>query len=335
MRACVVLVLLAACVGQAEQVLVYDYVGEGEHRIQPVTIPALTDIQRVEGELGRATLGGRLAYNDRVGLTWSQGQGVSVAHVVDDGVFVPLDDQGLVLLSFYHHLAGVRDDIARRGYAADMDVIFPVTTIAWTPEQFTTDSEPVENAAYSSQVNLFILYEDANHRVPLGAHVGVVRHEFGHAWFSVLTADWDDREVPVVPDSRALNEGWADIVSQLTLDDPAAIPFEERNPRLDHNIDLWLESGNPYDLGVVLAAFAWDMRLIIDDPAQTLELVVDALNVFVRVSLQVTEDDPEAEVSSVSFAYPMYDAFATATDDPRLCDAFVQRFPGVEGRCGQ
>lgn len=321
--------LLSACTPDYDSVLVYDYDGEGAHTVRPVQIPSLTDPVRVSGPLGDATLGGRIAFGDD-GLRWERGPRVHLDYAVDDGVLVPMDDQGMVLLSFYHHLAAVRDDLGERGWQADMDAIFPLTTFAWMPSQVTTDYLAVENAAYvSAGIHAFVLYEEANLHVPLTAHAGVVRHEFGHAWFAerLPQVDSPDDSDIEVDDSRSLNEGFADMVAVLSLDDPDALPIEGRDPRDDHSL-AGVVDGDPYSLGVVLAGFAWDVRLILDDAPRTLELVILALDEW-NAGVQAELLAPV----SLAWIIPFYDLAAAETDDPALCEAFRQRFPGVDERC--
>ncbi len=327
------LTLLLGCTDTWEEHLVYEYVGEGVHQIGPVQTPALVDSVHVSGELGAASLGGRLRVTNDA-LFWQDGADITLDYVVDDGVFVPMDDQGLVLLSFYHHLAGVRDDLAQRGWQDDMDAIFPVTTIAWTPEQLVSAETPVENAAYlAGGINAFILYEDANNNIPLGAHAGVVRHEFGHAWFQVLMQPVVERALngdPVVDDLRAVNEGFADMVAILSLNDPMAIPFVERNPRLAHTTDGFSGSDDPYSLGVVFAGFAWDARTVSGDAELTLELTVGALQDFGEF---VFTD--ESDGTAQQFGLMLYDRYASEINDFRLCQAWRIRFPDLVGRCGR
>jgi hypothetical protein len=324
---------LVGCTESWDEHLAYEYLGDGVHQVGPVQTPVLTDIIHVDGELGSASVGGRLRQtDDRV--YWQDGADVTLEYVVDDGVFVPMDDQGLVLLSFYHHLAGVRDDLSERGWQDDMDAIFPVTTIAWTPEQLVSAATPIENAAYlSGGINAFILYEDANNNIPLGAHAGVVRHEFGHAWFQQLMLPVVERALsgdPVVEDLRAINEGFADMVAILSLDDPMAIPFAQRNPRLAHTTDGFSGSDDPYSLGVVFAGFAWDARVLSDDAELTLELTIGALDDFQQF-LFTEESDGTAQ----QFGLMLYDRYASEINDFRLCQAWRLRFPDLVGRCGR
>lgn len=333
MRRLLPLLLLTGCTDTWDEHLAYTYLGEGVHEVGSVQTPALTDAVHMEGELGTASLGGRLL-QDSGGLRWQEGASVTLDHVVDDGVFVPVDDQGLVLLSFYHHLSGVRDDLAERGWQDDMNTIFPVTTISWTPEQLVSAATPIENAAYlSGGINAFILYEDANNNIPLGAHVGVVRHEFGHAWFQVLmraVIGQAENGEPLVEDLRAVNEGFADMVAILSLDDPMAIPFVERNPRLAHTTDGFNGSDDPYSLGVVFAGFAWDARVLSGDPERTLELTVAALMDFNEFLF--TEDNDQ---TPQQFGLMLYDRYASEINDFRLCQAWRLRFPDLVGRCGR
>jgi hypothetical protein len=327
------LVVLLGCTDLFDEHLAYEYLGEGIHQVSPVQTRALTDTVHVDGELGTASLGGRLLQTSD-GLSWQEGAKVTLDYVVDDGVFVPVDDQGLVLLSFYHHLADIRDDLSGRGWQSDMDAIFPVTAITWTPEQLVGAATPVENAAYlSGGINAFILYEDANNNIPLGAHAGVVRHEFGHAWFQVLMEPIVDLALngtPAVEDLRAVNEGFADMVAILSLNDPLAIPFAERNPRLAHTTDGYQGVDDPYSLGVVFAGFAWDARTLSGDAELTLELTVAALEDFREFLLTADNDGTPQQ-----FGLMLYDRYASEISDFRLCQAWRIRFPDLVGRCGR
>ncbi len=327
--------LFAGCTDDFNQHLAYDYLGDGVHEVRPVQTPALTDVVRVDGELGPATVGGRVLDVDGRGI-WQDGAPVTLDYVVDDGVLVPLDDQGLMLLSFYHHLAGARDDVAARGWQDDMDAIFPVTAIAWIPAQMADPTGPIENALHITEQTLevsnfsvFVLLEDANDSIPLAGHAGIARHEFAHAWFQVLMRPLFNGN-RVIRDRRALNEGFADTYAILSLDDPMAIDFDGRDPRLPHTTDAYLESEDPYELASVFAAFAWDARTLSDDADRTLELTIAALQDFSDFL-----SFPESNETTQQFGLMLYDQYATEIDDPALCEMWLFRFPDLVGRCGR
>ncbi len=209
-----------------------------------------------------------------------------------DGSLVALDEDGLVLWSFAAHLGDAVQQLDDRGY--DVSPIFPVN-VAFSPASFM-DFAAVENAAYVLGQRTFILFPDALDNVPLAANAGVVRHEFGHAWFELLASGESGGEIPWLSASadgalaiRSLNEGFADTVAGLLLDDPRFIDPSLVLPERDLTQDsistgLYPNAGDdplasltydPYRLGSVYAAFAWDVREA-TDPDAALALAVGA-----------------------------------------------------------
>lgn len=264
--------------------LVVDRLGEG-YGVVPRSLPELQDPRTMEGTLGRGFRGGffRIQLSQaatEVSITYVEGGTFDVHYVIDEGVGVPLDEDGLVLWTYYHTMASVRGELTERGY--DVSPIFPIN-FAYQPVFSFQDFTSGENAAYvAGGVHMFMLLPDMlDSVIPLAANPGVIRHEFGHAFFQLLTVG-DVHAVPEVdPDEdpnialavSALNEGFADMVATLTLDDPAFMEMSlpdmgERDVRGDAaaSASLYPDAADgalaydPYALGTVYASFAWDLR---------------------------------------------------------------------------
>lgn len=288
------LVALGACSPDyAGPIAVLARADDGSYGMASVEIDGF-DAARVAGPLGTGRRGGALTLSG-----YHRGGDVTVHATRADGTWIPDDEDGLVLWSFYHDL-----DEAQRALTdeagADLSPVFPVD-IAWNPASIY-DFAAAENAAYASGLRLFLLMPDALDGVPLPANAGVVRHELGHAWFEVLvtgTAGGPDPTANAgargIAASRALNEGWADTVASLSLDDPdfigpslhipervvgnpAAIAASDVYPPADiTDLDVVLGVWDPYVLGSVYASFAWDVAVITGDRWATLRSASEAV----------------------------------------------------------
>jgi len=293
--------LLAACAPpEAARYLAWQRAQDGVYAVAPRDLGTLDDLAAVAGAMGTVRQGGQVMLEDDGGMAYTGSRALHVGYDVQRGVAVPLDGEGLLLWSFYAHL----EDIAAELSDHDLDPAeyLPVDT-AWTPviPDVLLELLPQENAAYATGGHFFILLADLTDKeVPLAANAGIVRHEFGHAVFHRLTCG-----APLAPppydtaDESAgslyygsLHEGFADSFAGLTLDDPefiaASLDLEER--RLDgdqtlEGIELpedFLASAeedllaiyDPYALGSVIAATAWDLRTALDDPDRALAVLI-------------------------------------------------------------
>lgn len=300
-------------------------------------IPDGLDPWRMEGPMGSALRGGRLGVED-----YRPGAEVRVSFAVDGDVGVPLDEDGLVLWSFYAHLHEAHHDFLDRGLP--VEPLAPFDAFAWTPAS-VMDFQAAENAAYAPAAHIFILFPDMVSSVPLAANDGVVRHEYGHSLFQILTVGELRSLGPMLTlpaadalGTRAVNEGFADMVATLSLDDPAfiersldmpsrdvrgdAVATDDRYP--PDNLDaqpLGALGYDPYALGTVLASLAWDIRLILDDPALTLEHAVAAAQRW-------GADDHWGDADA--FAALLVEEAArdvNASTRAQLCDAMLRRVP--------
>ncbi len=252
------------------------------------------DAVRVSGALGTAWRGGQLQTDG-----YSAGGRVRVRGLSTPDGWVAADEDGLVLWSFYHALSDGEVALTELG-GADLDPLWPVD-IAWNPVSIY-DFAAAENAAFANGMHLFLLMPDRLDGVPLAANAGVVRHELAHAWFEILTTGTSGGPDPlraepvwVIQSARALNEGFADAVAALSLDDPrflapsldlpsrvvgraaaVARPEDYPSPDDDPLLDLLL-GYDPYVLGTVYASFAWDLAALTGDRAGTLVQLADAL----------------------------------------------------------
>ncbi len=263
--------------------LVLDRQADGTYAASPQLVPELDDRERLSGLLGQGWRGGQLLMDG-----YRQGAPLHIDWTVQDDTAIPIDEDGLILWSFYHHLASARRDLMIREY--ETEALFPVD-IAWNPVS-VLDYSAAENAAYASSLQTFVLFPDLIAKdVPLAANAGVVRHELGHLWFHRITTGDMRAEPPWLGSGdavKALNEGFADTVASQLLDDPrfieASLDMPERDVSGDWTSDglyptgdeSLLEPYDPYPLGTVFAALAWDVREA-TDPDTALFCAVSAL----------------------------------------------------------
>ncbi|MCA9491527.1 MAG: hypothetical protein KC621_16460 [Myxococcales bacterium] len=304
-----------------------DRMEDGSYALVPRELP-LDDAFHVSGEVATGFRGGSIV----VGLKsleaeYREGARMRVQAVEQDGSWVPLDEDGLIAWSFYHHLATARDQLIEQGH--DVQPLYPLR-FAYQPT-FALDFLGVENAAYVAGTGSFVILPDAFEGVPLAANAGVVRHEFGHAWFErLMTAG------PVIADEEqnavgALNEGFADMVGSLLLDDPAfidpSLPLPDRHLVPEHvatpqkypTPDQGPLDYDPYVLGSVYASFMWNVRLA-SSPEEALTLAADAVVTYAGQAV----DDGYADTDR--FVQAVLDA-ATGDLHEASCVAAGRQFP--------
>lgn len=322
---------LIACVAPTpDSVLAWQLTGSG-YEIVPRVLPELTDAAHMVGTLGTIRYGGRLA--DSGGF--DGGRELDVRYVLDDGVAVPLDSSGVILYSFYAHLADVVVWADERGFAASP--LLPVPIAVNPAVNLLLEISPADNLAYATGYHAFLLLPDGGERdVPLAANLGVVAHEFGHALFHALLSGSPERP-PLVGDSSSaqgrwmvsLHEGFADILGALITDDPRFIrdSLDVDSRDLDAGWVLTdtlvpkdggsaLELYDPYPLGTVFAATFWDVRVASDDPDRTARLVLDAVEAWDPDPATLHGRDLLAAAVDVSGMYRL-----------ALCTSIGARFP--------
>lgn len=339
------LLTLFACAStdMPERLLVVDRVDDGYSAV-PRALPELTDARHMEGELGRGFRGGffRIGLlSSDLSITYVEGGDIDVHYVIDaDGVGVPLDEDGLVLWTYYHTMSSVRAELTDKGY--DVSPIFPIN-FAYQPVFAVQDFTSGENAAYvGGGVHMFMLLPDMlDSVIPLAANPGVIRHEFGHSFFQLLTvgdvraaAPYDAVDAPEGSSrARALNEGFADMMATLTLDDPAfmemSLPdMEGRDVRGDAVASPGLYdssdslSFDPYALGTVYASFAWDLREL-HTPDEALGWAIEGVEGWADEA-NWPDTDRWAEIALES---SVRDRPSTADE---ACAAYATRFPDNE-----
>lgn len=334
------LLLLAGCSIDADRFVAFQNL-DGEYRVAPRPISTLEDPLRMRGELGEMRAGGVLSLSLSEGdLEYKGGRGLEVLASVEDGVAEPIDLDGLILYSFYAHLQDTRDRLLEVG--VDVSPLFPVS-MAVTPAvpDIGLALLPVENAAYAPTANTFILLSDLSDKtVPLAANAGVVAHETGHGVFHLLSAG--DPYAPKLFGPQhpgalgvsSLDEGFSDMLGGLVTGDPRFITPSLNLPSRDletqgiaANVtsrpELQVQSYDPYALGVVFAATAWDIRLATDDADGTLRLVCDAVSAWAEA---------EAEADDAMVAYRYLDqlvALGDAEQSQAACAAIDARWEGV------
>ncbi len=311
------LMMLFGCTDSTDTFLVYTLEGD-HHVVAPVAIPTLEDPVRLIGQEGRGYAGGSFSFaaddNNPYASTaaYRPGPPVRLGLDVVDGVGVPTDEQGLVILSFYHQLANARSELGDLGL--DVEPVFPMGAIAYLPS-LPGDSFSFENAAYSGgPAHAFILFPDLGDAVPLAANRAIVRHEFGHALFAHLTGE---RTAGLF--DRAFNEGFADAVASLSLDMPHFLDDSLVMPSRYVDSDVAVDQDvidaiqlDPYQLGTVFASFLWDLRTDSGDPAEVLRLTADAVQAWAD-------------------AYPEYDGRGVEVEEARKTFALVDRIVEAYG----
>ncbi len=328
----------------AQQYLAFQ-LSDGQYVVTPRDKGSLSDLQILAGDLGQVRTGGYVRMEDNGDSFYEGGRQLEIAYQTQDGVAVPLDEHGLLLWSFYGHLEDLSLELPQHGL--DPEVFFPLDA-AWTPvmPDFYLEMLPKENAAYATAGHFFILLDDIIAKdVPLAANAGIVRHEFGHALFHWLStggvlasAPFGLRETESSLYYASLHEGIADSVAALTLDDPdffaASLPMDERNltgnwvvadvqlpaAYLENASDSLLDFYDPYPLGTVFAATAWDLREALGSPDEALAIVLDGVRLWV-------------EPGEMGDAWGMLDAWVQAAPSElafdTLCESVRVRFEGV------
>lgn len=339
------LLLLLACAPDAERLLALQLSGDPEDKytLAPRRIDTLTDPLHMAGELGEVRAGGVLHLNlSTVDMEYRGGRGLEVLATAQDGVLHPLDRDGLVLFSFYGHVEDTWS--AMDAVGVDIAPLFPIN-IAVTPAipDIGLALLPVENAAYASTANTFILLEDlVDKEVPLAANRGVIAHETGHGIFHLLTAGdpYAPRlfgaEHPGVMGVSSLDEGFADMVAALSTDDPDFINptmlLPERDLSGEHvastvtsrpELEVPTLEYDPYPLGTVFASVAWDLRLHSDDPEFTLQAVCQAL-------IEWAEAEGDSDDAEVVYLYLDHLVMQGDADwQQAACEAIGVRFADV------
>lgn len=303
--------LLGGCTSiTTDNLLTWVRASDGTYSVGPQAVPDIEDALHMRGALGDVTHGGRIrtnadgsgAYTGGVDLTVHAEQLTMDMDGASAQVAVPLDEDGLLLYTFYANLAAVRAAVEERG--VDTEPIFPMAA-AWNPAVSPLlEFSPADNAAYATGANTFMLLPDGGNRdVPVLANEGVIFHEFGHAVFHLLTTG-DPASPPLAVDTAkesyywqaSLHEGFADTQATLLLDDPgfidASLDMPDRHVDDDHavvtedmlpanRLDPLLD--DPYPLGTVYASFAWDLR-VASDPDTAYQVVLDAIRAWAPAS---------------------------------------------------
>lgn len=294
---------------EADRYLAFQREPDG-YEVAPRLVGTLEDLATITGRLGEVRTGGILLYENDGSMTLDGDRALDVGYDVQDGVAVPLDEDGLILWSFYGHLEDIADQLPALGL--DGDVFFPLDS-AWTPvlPDLLLELLPKENAAYATGGHFFVLLDDLFAKdVPLVANAGVIRHEFGHAVFHVLTSGGVHRRPPFaaadtsVPSLyySSLHEAFADTFATLSLDAPDyfedSLPMTSRDVRGDWTIDQVetpeqfhrtagddpLALYDPYPLGTVFASTAWDLREALGDPLEAWAILLEGTRIWVDLS---------------------------------------------------
>lgn len=328
--------LLLGCTPSApDRFLVVDGFG-GDYDLVESAIPELDDPYRMRGALGNGSVGGYIALEtDRV--AYRRGGSLGVDYTRDGDLGLPLDADGLALWSFYHSLSSAREQLDGVGFPTNE--VFPVD-FAFQPT-VGGDSLITSNAAYvAGGAHVFALLADPpNATLPLAANPMVIRHELGHALFQRIVLD-DVRTYDPTASSdlriSALNEGFADMVASLLLDDPDILGASIPNPSIrdgrlltgPHSTATALPLDDDfYSRGTVYASFTWDLRqgddrlVLLQDVFSALEELGDASPWLVDDRLESVDRFAELLLERVLARRP--------SEADALCDAYASRFPDL------
>jgi hypothetical protein len=292
--------------GPADSYLAWQRKSDG-YRVLPRDVGTLFDLSHLEGDVSSITAGGQFEQLDDGTLGYTGGRPLDIGWGLDGRTAVPLDQDGLILWSFYGHLEDVAFELATWGI--DPDDVFPVPA-AFTPviPDLFLELQPEENAAYVTGGHYFILLEDLLSKdVPLAANAGVVRHELGHALFHLLTTGSVFRNPPFGGKDTSvraltyasLHEGFADSFASLSLDDPRFLEASRAlsGRRVDGSAvvsDVTLPEEflagsshgalsiyDPYPLGTVYASVVWDLREALNDPHAAFDVIRNGTSAWV------------------------------------------------------
>lgn len=336
--------LLAACTPARPELFTVVDGDRGDYQLVSRPIPELDDPYLMRGSLGNGHAGGFLDQVDDGSFRYAGGGRLAVDYAVLDGVGVPLDADGIAMWSYYHTLSATRIQLIDLGL--DADAVFPVD-FAFQPSAGGLGLV-TSNAAYvSGGAHVFALLADpVGADLPLAANPVVIRHELGHALFqSIVLGDPRAYDMALAGDQaiKALNEGFADVVASMLVDDPdilgASFPdslaFERRLDGSATTTTAAPVSDTPYGRGTVYASFAWDLRIATDDPGLVLIAAIDGLDRWAAASNWPTEP---ARVDR--WALDTFDALLERRPSaPELqqaaCDALERRFPDLvrNSRC--
>lgn len=327
---------LAACTPSRPDLFTVVDGTRGAYALTQAPIPELDDPYLMRGSLGDGHAGGYLDQLEDGSFRYAGGGRLAVDYAVVDGVGVPLDADGIAIWTYYHTLSTTRTQLD--GLGIDVDVLFPVD-FAFQPSAGGLGLV-TSNAAYvSGGAHVFALLADpVGADLPLAANPVVVRHELGHALFQTIVLG-EPRAYDAVLSGdtalKALNEGFADIVASMLLDDPdilgASFPVSvasERRLDGDASTDTAAPvEDTPYGRGTVYASYAWDLRLATDDPDLVFQAAVEGL-------ARWTQENgwPTVPAQVDHWALHTFDALVVRYPASRdaACVALERRFPGLD-----
>lgn len=342
----IILSLFFACQDSPSTFQVID-IQDDTYEIVQRSIDSLHSPRTMEGDLGNLYVGGsfNMDFNTTM-LSYAEGRPLNVHYVVQDDVAYPVDRDGLIAFSFYHHLEDTVGFINTS--SQDLDGLLPMNTaISPIISDLTLAFLPMENAAYVPTLHHFLLLTDAIPKeVPLAANKGVVAHEFGHALFHFLTTGGTTTPRLLTTDAKgqdslySLDEGLADVLGYLVTNRPNFIAdsLKDQDRALDtehlasnvsplpgDNTDEGLLSlYNPYPLGSVFAATIWDVDVQLNNKSRLLNWIIDTTTEFGRqVSMEERQDSVDLGMQWLDV---WIDQAQTVEEATLACEAIKERW---------
>lgn len=234
--------LMASCAGEHEdpgppyraQVITMDETKSAESAVsftvRNVDLPFLESTENLKSRFFQFLGGGQLKVEEvegsqAIGAEYTGGGKLPLRFKEKNGILIPRDYSSLILLSAYHQLASVFQNLdtllgitAEQYFAKNgrIDVLFEPGFII-SQDGIQAEVTQKLNAAFVPMQEIFVLFRrSAVESVPIAANLQVIAHEFGHAAFeqsfyrNAFAATGRLEQEPVI---AGFNEGYADILS--------------------------------------------------------------------------------------------------------------------------
>lgn len=266
------------------------------------TLHTLHELTTLSGATTEFRSGARLSVDARVEASMNTcedfsasfvqdaGRRPSLSFIDDEGVWVPEDFDGLMMVSTYYNFELSRDFFLAAGVPPEAldgtTTFYEPTFLAY--DEAGTLSVALGNAAFVPCIASFLVFAGAGLRdIPLGANPGVAAHEYGHLVFDRVLYGVDGGASPPPEHADAdllllaLNEGLADFFGAAVLGDPnfaaRSLTYGRSQARNLAPGSVWSMSAedalfvegraDPYPLATVWGSFFWDLALALDGGA--------------------------------------------------------------------
>lgn len=174
--------------------------GSGNYRSSEVELRTVSNLQTMEGAAVHVKAKGHIiekSGDDGKGLDIDMGKVPTAQFVKVNGVYIPADIDSLALTTAIYNLEKVKiltdTLLGNTEPSKPVDVIYDANVLL--NDSSGEQKRMVNNAAYISQKDFFIIVPYEMEKIPLGMNGGVLAHEYGHKVFSHITKNELDRAV--------------------------------------------------------------------------------------------------------------------------------------------